>query len=450
MAASELPVLAAKPATHLGPKRKDLDTCVHCGLCLNACPTYRELGLEADSPRGRVYQMIQVHEGKAQIDEDYQKHISLCLACRACESSCPSGVPYGRLVEAARAEIDAKTEAPPMEKRVMDFVFKTVLPSAKWLKALTYPLYLYQHYGLEKRVNDSGLLNRFPRVAELAALSPRAQHPSFFTQYGKTFPAMGERKYRVAMLGGCMANVCFVPLHEATVRVLQRNGCDVVVPPDQTCCGALHVHAGRKDEAQGLARQNIDALLNGDFDALLTNTAGCGCALKEYHELLEDDPAYANRAHQFAHKVKDINEFLASIDFRSPEQELDAVVTYQDSCHLTHGQKLPAPPRKLIRSIPGITFKEMPFSDHCCGSAGIYNVMHTDMSMNLLSKKMGHANSTKAEIIVSANPGCLLQLEAGVRKHGSGQRVMHVVELLDEAYGGKEGVPGPLLPEVAK
>ncbi|MCW5962934.1 MAG: (Fe-S)-binding protein, partial [Bryobacterales bacterium] len=280
------------------------------------------------------------------------------------------------------------------------------------------------------------------RLAQLAGLTPRVQLPSFFAQYGKTFPAHGAERYRVAMLGGCMANVCYARLHEATVRVLRRNGCQVVVPAEQTCCGALHVHAGRKAEAQELARQNIDALVNGGFDAILTNTAGCGCALKEYHHLLEDDDTYAHRAREFSHKIKDVNEFLASIEFQPPEREFKAWVTYQDSCHLTHGQKLPAPPRKLLKAIPGLMLKEMPFSDHCCGSAGIYNVLHTDMSMSLLSKKMGHANASGAEIITSANPGCLLQLEAGVRLHGNGQRVLHVMEVLDEAYGGTEGLEG--------
>lgn len=439
MAASELPVLPP-PHHGPGPKRADLDTCVHCGLCLNACPTYRELGLEADSPRGRVYQMLQVHEGKAVISDSYQQHIDLCLACRACETACPSGVPYGRLVEAARAEIEASAKRPWRERLLRNFVFGKVLPSAFWLRTLAYPLYLYQRSGLERWVMDGSLLKRYPRLFELAKLTPRAQFPTFFDHYGKTFAADGAKRYRVAMLGGCMANVCYARLHEATVRVLRRNGCEVVVPADQTCCGALHVHAGRKTDAQKLARHNIDALLNGGFDAILTNTAGCGCALKEYHELLEDDPAYAGRAHEFSRKVKDVNEFLASIEFRPPQREFKAWVTYQDSCHLTHGQKLPAPPRKLLKAIPGVTLKEMPFADHCCGSAGVYNVMHTEMSMSLLSKKMGNANASGAEIIASANPGCLLQLEAGVRLHGNGQRVLHVMEVLDEAYGGKEGL----------
>lgn len=440
MAASELPIRQAGTHTGIGPKRSDLDTCVHCGLCLNACPTYRELGLEADSPRGRVYQMLQVHEGKAEIGTSYQQHIDLCLACRACETACPSGVPYGRLVEAARAEIEVQTKRPLVERLTRNFVFQRVLPSARWLRTLAYPLYLYQRLGIERAVLNSSFMKRFPRFLQLARLAPRATFPSFFTQYGKTFAADGLERHRVAMLGGCMANVCFANLNEATVRVLRRNGCQVVVPPEQTCCGALHVHAGRKAEAQELARKNIDALLNGGYDAIITNTAGCGCALKEYHELLEGDPVYATRAKEFSDKVKDVSEFLASIEFRPPEREFKAWVTYQDSCHLTHGQKLPAPPRKLLKAIPGVTLKEMPFADHCCGSAGIYNVLHTDMSLNLLQKKMTNANSSGAEIITSANPGCLLQLQAGVRLHGNAQRVLHVVEVLDEAYGGSEGL----------
>lgn len=424
-----------------GPKREELDTCVHCGLCLNACPTYRELGLEMDSPRGRIYQMIRIDDGLAVVDESYQSHIDLCLACRACETACPSGVPYGRLVEAAREDIEAHLKRPFFSRVTRNFLFRKVLPSRRWLRALATPLYLYQRGGLEAFVARTGLLNRFPRLKELAALSPRATLPSFFRHYGKTFPAIGERRYRVAFLGGCMANVSFAPLHEATVRVLQRNGCEVVTPAGQTCCGALHVHAGRKEDARKLAITNIEAILGGGYDAILTNAAGCGCALKEYGHLLEDDHANAERAHLFAAKIRDVSEFLVEIGPVPPAREVRATVTYQDSCHLTHGQKLPLPPRRLLRLIPGLTFKEMPYSDHCCGSAGIYNVLQTEMSMRVLGKKMEYANGTGAEIIVSANPGCLLQLEAGVRKHGSGQRVMHVMEVLDEAYGGQEQAP---------
>ena len=247
---------------------------------------------------------------------------------------------------------------------------------------------------------------------------------------GRVFPARGERKHRVALLSGCIANLCFARLNEATVRVLQVNGCEVTIPENQTCCGALHVHAGLRDSARRLARQNIQALADGGFEAIITNAGGCGSTLKEYNELLEDDP----QAQCFAALVKDVNEFLASIDLNPRMGEVRATITYQDSCHLAHGQRVRAAPRQLLKQIPGVTVKEMRLSDACCGSAGIYNVLHTDISMSLLDKKMETVNATGAERIVTANPGCMLQLRAGVARHGHGQRVSHVVELLDEAY----------------
>jgi glycolate oxidase iron-sulfur subunit len=238
----------------------------------------------------------------------------------------------------------------------------------------------------------------------------------------------------VALLGGCIANVSFARLNEATVRVLRRNGCEVSIPADQTCCGALHVHAGRPEEARKLARKNIDALLAGGYDAIITNAAGCGSTLKEYGELLEHDSAYAAKAKQFAALMKDITEFLASIELNRDMKEMPLTVTYQDSCHLAHGQKIRTAPRKLLRSIPGLQFKEMPGADLCCGSAGIYNVLHTDMAMAILQSKMERVRRTRARVIATANPGCMLQLEAGIRKYGGADRVAHVVELLDQAY----------------
>ena len=251
---------------------------------------------------------------------------------------------------------------------------------------------------------------------------------------GRVFPSQGPHKYRVAFLSGCIANISFARLNEATVRVLQANGCEVTVHADQTCCGALHVHAGLREPARKLARQNIDALLDGNFDAIITNAGGCGSTLKEYDELLEHDPQYAERAKTFVALMKDVNEFLASIELNPRMGEVRATVTYQDSCHLAHGQKIRTAPRQLLARVPGLTVKEMRLSDLCCGSAGIYNVVHTDLSMQLLEKKMQTVNATKAERIATANPGCMLQLRAGVVKHGQGQRVYHVVEILDEAY----------------
>jgi glycolate oxidase iron-sulfur subunit len=415
------------------PRQADLDRCVHCGLCLNACPTYRLLGVEMDSPRGRIYQMAQVAAG-APIGPSYVEHIELCLACRGCESACPSGVQYGRLVEAARAEIEGTAVRSRRERWMRRFVFGHLLQSPALMTVCGTLLFLYQGSGLQKLVRTLGLLNLLDKLADIERLAPPAEPPFFFGKIGKTFPAEGERRYRVALMAGCIANVCFARLNEATVRVLQKNGCDVVVPDGQSCCGALHVHAGLRDGARRLARRNIDALTDGAYDAILTNAAGCGSTLKEYGELLESDPEYATRAREFSGRMRDVTEFLASIELRPGMKPLPVTVTYQDSCHLAHGQRIRTAPRKLLESVPGLTFREMPLADLCCGSAGIYNVVQNEMSMQILENKMENVNRAGADVIATANPGCILQLRAGVNLYGTGQRVVHVIELLDEAY----------------
>jgi glycolate oxidase iron-sulfur subunit len=412
------------------PAQVDLDRCVHCGLCLNACPTYRELGLEMDSPRGRIYQMVKVTSGAVPIGPSYIEHIELCLACRACETACPSGVQYGRLVEAARADIETKVARPWTARLLRRFVFGHLLSSRFTLRLAGGLLYLYQATGLQKLVRASGVLKLFGKLGRVERLAPAAQLPSFFRHYGKVFPAEGERRYRVAFLGGCIANVTFARLNEATVRVLTKNGCEVSIPAGQTCCGALHVHSGLRNEARKLARRNIDALLDGNYDAIITNAAGCGSTLKEYHELLEGD----ERAARFSGLVKDINEFLDSIELNRNMGPVPVTATYQDSCHLAHGQRVRIPPRRLLGGVPELKFKEMRLSDLCCGSAGIYNVVQNEMAMALLKNKIENINRTGAGVIVTANPGCMLQLAAGVAIHGHSQRVAHVVEILDEAY----------------
>jgi glycolate oxidase iron-sulfur subunit len=317
---------------------------------------------------------------------------------------------------------------------VRDFVFRKLLPSPALLTAAGAGLWIYQASGLQKLLRATGLTGLMGPLGKREALAPAAEIPFFFREIGKVFPAEEKQRYRVAFMAGCIANVSFARLNEATVRVLQKNGCEVTIPKDQTCCGALHVHAGIRDMARGLARKNIDAVLDGGYDAIITNAAGCGSTLKEYDELLEHDPAYADRARRFKSLMKDVTEFLASIELNRNMGEVNATVTYQDSCHLSHGQKIRKAPRQLLSAAPGLKFREMPLSDVCCGSAGIYNVMHTDLSMSILESKMRNVNLAKAEIIATANPGCMIQLQAGVRKWGQGERVMHVVEILDEAY----------------
>jgi glycolate oxidase iron-sulfur subunit len=416
-----------------GPQQVDLDRCIHCGLCLNACPTYRELGLEMDSPRGRVYQMVQVANG-APITPSYIEHIGLCLACRGCESACPSGVKYGRMVEGARAGIEAQMERGWLADRGRRFLFGFVLQSRTALTAAGTLVYLYEASGAKALLRVAARLKLLGRLGDLAQLAPSAEPPFFFRQIGRTFPAHGERRYRVAFLAGCVANVLFARLNEATVRVLQRNGCEVVIPEGQGCCGALHVHGGLREEARKLARRNIDAVPAGDFHAIVTNAAGCGSTLKEYGELLAEDPVYAKKAGEFAARMTDITEFLAAIELNRDMGRVEATVTYQDSCHLAHGQRIRTAPRQLLGAVPGLTVREMAAADVCCGSAGVYNIEQSEMAARILAHKMESVNASGAQIVATANPGCLLQLQAGVRLHGSGQRVMHVVEILDLAY----------------
>ena len=427
--------IAVSDTIRAGPRQFDLDRCVHCGLCLNACPTYRELGLEMDSPRGRVYQMVQVSNG-APITPSYEEHIGLCLACRGCESACPSGVPYGRMVEDARCQIEQQAKRGRVATWLRDFVFRKLLVSRRALTTAGAALYLSEKIGLKGFMRVLGYCHMGGSLGDLAQLSPSAEPPFFFSQIGRTFPAEGEQRYRVAFLAGCIANVSFARLNEATVRVLQKNGCEVAIPASQGCCGALHLHSGLREDARELARRNIDALENGGYDAIVTNAAGCGSTLKEYGELLADDPQYSAKAHAFAAQMRDVTEFLAGIELNREMTPVNAVVTYQDSCHLAHGQRVRTAPRKLLKAIPGVEFREMRGADICCGSAGIYNVVQNEMSMQVLSSKMKSVNATGAGIVATANPGCMLQLDAGVRMHGQRQKVMHVVELLDRAYGG--------------
>jgi glycolate oxidase iron-sulfur subunit len=340
------------------------------------------------------------------------------------------------MVEAARAQIEDSSRRSFWKRATKKFVFEKLIRSRSGLQLAGAALYAYQRSGLQRFARAAGVLKLFRRLGELDALSPEAQIPFFFRHIGTTFPAVGETRYRVAFLAGCIANVAFARLNEATVRVLRKNGCEVVLPPGQGCCGALHLHSGMAEQARALARQNIDALASGEYDAILTNAAGCGSTLKEYGELLGDDPAYRAQATQFAGKMKDVTEFLASIDLNRKMKPLNVTVTYQDSCHLSHGQKIKQAPRQLLKSVPGLTYREMPMSDLCCGSAGVYNVAHTDMSMRILKSKMEYANTTQADVIATANPGCMLQMAAGARLFGRKQRVVHVIELLDEAYSG--------------
>jgi glycolate oxidase iron-sulfur subunit len=414
------------------PAYEDYAHCVHCGLCLNQCPTYKLWGLEADSPRGRIRQIILVDQGRLPLGDSFVKHIDQCLDCRACETACPSGVEYGKLVEAARAQIEQNYQRPFFSRLSRNFVFRELLPHPKRIAALARLLYIYQRSGLQSLVRATGVL-RLLGLAQKEKLLPPIDREFFFSKLGRTYPAVGERRARVALFAGCVAQVSFSALHDATIRVLTANGCEVVVPAGQTCCGALAGHAGVRDVARSLARTNLDVFLAEDFDAVITNAAGCGSTLKEYEHLFAEGTLEEDKAHAFRKKMRDVTEFLADLGLTARFSAQPMRVTYQDSCHLLHGQKVREAPRKLLRSIPGLELTEMAMADYCCGSAGSYNVTETKTSLALLAEKMKHARATNAPVIVTANPGCLLQMRAGAEIHSTGQEVVHVMELLDRA-----------------
>jgi glycolate oxidase iron-sulfur subunit len=414
------------------PLYADYARCVHCGLCLNHCPTYRLWGLEADSPRGRIRQMVLVDEGRLPLGDSFVQHIDQCLDCRACETACPSGVEYGKLVEAARAQIEQNYGRPLLARAARNLVYRHLLPHPRRIAAAARIIRFYQRSGLQALARGSGLL-RLLGMADRERLMPRIEDHFFFSQLGRTFPAQGKRRARVALFAGCVAQVSFAGLNEATIRVLTANGCEVLVPAGQLCCGALPAHAGVRDVARSLARVNLGVFLRDNFDAILTNAAGCGSTLKEYQHLFPSDAPEQKPAQAFRSRMRDVTEFLDELGTVAPLGELRLRVTYQDSCHLAHGQKVREAPRRLIRSVPGVELVEMRLADNCCGSAGVYNVTQTSTSLDLLSETMQCARQTGAETIVTANPGCMLQLRAGAELHGTGQQVLHVIELLDRA-----------------
>jgi len=414
------------------PQYEDYSRCVHCGLCSNNCPTYRLWGREADSPRGRIRQMALVDQGRLEIGDTFVTHIDRCLNCRNCETVCPSGVEYGKILELARAQIEQKYKRPFSSRVLRNFVYRRLLPYPGRIAAAARLLRLYQRSGLASLARATGIL-RLLGLQERERLLPQIDSDFFFTDLGKTFPAHGQQRARVAFFAGCVAQVTFSELNRATIRVLQANGCEAVVPAEQLCCGALAAHAGVRDVARDLARANCQAFHVDDFDAIITNAAGCGSTLKEYSHLFPADGSDRDTAQKFSAKVRDVSEFLADLGLVAPLRPLPMRVTYQDSCHPIHGQQIREAPRKLIRAIPSVELVEMQLSDLCCGSAGVYNVTQPKAALDLLADKMANANQTKAQAILTANPGCILQLRAGAAIHNTGQEVLHVVELLDRA-----------------
>lgn len=424
------------------PSDAIINTCVHCGLCLSSCPTYRETGLEMFSPRGRIYLMKGVADGRIGMESDvFQEQMSACLNCRACEAVCPSGVQYGQILEASRTQIeDARDDGrlPPHPWPVQllrSGVFGVLFKRLELFRGFSRLMWLYQRSGVQALARQSGLLKLLGLADTEALLPPMSD--AFTVPQGQIYPAEGTARYHVALLTGCVMATAFADVHAATLRVLRKNGCEVILPPDQGCCGALHVHGGDMDGGRELARRNIAAFEGLGLDAIIVNAAGCGSTMKEYGHLLHDDPAWAARAAAFSAKVKDISEFLAAIELNTRDlKPLPITVTYQEPCHLAHAQRISAQPRKLLRAIPRLVLKEMPESSLCCGSAGIYNVTQPEMAAQLGARKLNNAQTTNAEVLVTANPGCHLQLAGGLQRRSSTMRVRHIVELLDAAYAG--------------
>ncbi|MCM2984898.1 (Fe-S)-binding protein [Bacillus safensis] len=416
---------------------KELLNCMRCGFCLPSCPTYIESGQqETHSPRGRIALMKAVRDGVIEPDEDVEHSLNLCLGCRACEPVCPSGVKYGRLLEDARDIIQQHKKQSIPVKLVRRVVFKGLFPSQSRMRKAAGLLRFYQTSGLQTAARKTGMLKVLPphlRLMEQALPKVPRQQKSRLTEY----KAAGPARKRVAFFTGCLMDTVFSSTNEATIQLLQLAGCDVFVPPIQTCCGALHGHSGEKEQAKQLAKRNIEAFEEIDADAIVMNAGGCGAFLSDYDHLLCDDPDFQKRSEDFSKKITDISDILVELEFhrRMPLALPEQVITYQDSCHLRNGMGVQHAPRVLMKAIQGVSSKEMKDAGRCCGSAGIYNILQPKMSMQILDHKMTEASQTKAAAIVTSNPGCQLQMAAGIKRsgHSPSMRAVHLADLLLEA-----------------
>jgi len=405
--------------------------CVHCGLCLSFCPTYVELGTEMDSPRGRIATMRSLYEGRFGLDAEVVRHLDLCLGCRACETACPSGVHYGELIEGVRPFIEQHYQR-PLPERLKRWAINTIFSKPLGMRLFSFLLKTGAALGLSRLARSQKLPQQ---VRYWFGLLPEKGSVSSATLLER-YPAIGEKRYTVALLSGCVMPALFGATNQATVKVLRHNGCDVLVPKNQGCCGALLLHNGAKAAALDLARHNIDVFSALELNALIINAAGCGAMMKEYGDLLKGDPTYHDRAERLVAKMKDVAEFLGSIPLRKPTREVRARVTYHDACHLAHGQGVREQPRALLQAIPGLQLTDLHESDWCCGSAGTYNLTEPEMARRLLDRKVDNIQATEADLLVTGNPGCLMQIRAGLQQRGLPIKAIHTVDLLAEAYEG--------------
>lgn len=409
--------------------------CVHCGMCLESCPTYEVTGQEQHSPRGRIHLIKSVAEGKLVVNEQFMDPVFQCLDCRACTTACPADVDVGGLIEEARGQIRQAIPLKGWKKTASKFFLEDLFPYPDRMNTLGGLLKFYQKSGIQKVVRKTGLINVMPQhLVEMEAIMPEINDKPVRKKYKNenVIKAKTETKHEVAFLTGCIMDVMFSDINQSTINVLTRNGNDVMIPKGQTCCGALHVHAGDRDTGRKLAKQNIEAFK--DTSKVIVNAAGCGCMLKEYPELFrEEDTEWHDKAKEFAAKVEDISKYLYDTGYEKPNAEINKRITYHDACHLAHGQGIRQEPRDLLLNIPGVEMVYMPNSDRCCGSAGIYNITNPEMAGNVLENKMENVPDD-VEMISMGNPGCMLQMAIGVQKYGRNQQIIHTVQLLDWAY----------------
>ncbi len=421
---------------HRAPEIGVMDKCVHCGFCLPACPTYVLWGEEMDSPRGRIWMMRKGTQGEAALDQTFRVHMDNCLGCMACMTACPSGVEYNKLIEDTRGQVERHVSRTFSDSAFREMLFAT-FPYPRRLRVLAAPMWVYQRTGLQRLVRASGLLKLFPqRLQAMESLLPTVPS-SFFRKTRAGMPAAGEQRRRVGMLTGCVQDVFFGRVNRATARVLAAEGFEVIIPESQGCCGALMVHSGLDDDAAAMAKRTIAAFEVAQVETIVINAAGCGSTMKEYGYLLRDDPAWAARARAFSAKCKDISEVLAEAPARAQRHMLRMRVAYHDACHLQHAQGVREQPRALLAGIPGMEVREIPEASLCCGSAGVYNLLHPEPADALGDRKVENLLQTGAEAVVSANPGCLLQLMHGLRRRGKAEMpAFHMVELLDASIRG--------------
>ena len=433
---TRVPAAAPPPLALHGLSVEGVNSCVHCGLCLASCPTFSELGTEMDSPRGRIFLIKSLAEGRIGLTDSTVDHLSLCLDCRACETVCPAGVPYGQLIEVAKAEIERQRPGGIARRGFRWMNFGVLLGHPRLLALAAAGLRAYQASGLQALVRHTGVLALLPRAARAwESLTPSMPARGQRAPLPEVTEAVAPQRGRVAMLTGCVQSVVFGAHNRATARILARNGYEVLAPRAQGCCGALNAHGGDHARALDMARATIEVFERTPVDAIIVNTSGCGAHMKNYGLLLAGDPAWAERARRFAALVQDISEFLARTPLRGPLLPVPLTITYHDPCHVVHGQKISKQPRALLAQVPALRVVDLPESDWCCGSAGIYNLTQPEMATRLLRRKVRHVASTRADAVVTANPGCILQIQAGLRDKGLPVQVLHIVEVLDRAYG---------------